>query len=128
MFPFVEDSGLGNRTLDILGDARARGAAVGAFTVYSLEGIRAVVEAAEATGRSAILQVYYRYITGILQVLYDGDRNLEQLFRMQFMISHNLHKSHHIHARSVVATEGSPAVELRSVENGKHLICLGQFA
>ena len=60
MYPFEDcnaGSGLANRTLDILADARDRGAAVGAFTVYSLEGIRAVVEAAEATGKSAILQV-----------------------------------------------------------------------
>lgn len=58
MYPYASGSGLGNKTLDILSEARGRGAAVGAFTVYNLEGIRAVVGAAEATGRSAILQVY----------------------------------------------------------------------
>lgn len=57
IYPFASGSGLGNKTLDILSEARGRGAAVGAFTVYNLEGIRAVVGAAEATGRSAILQV-----------------------------------------------------------------------
>ena len=57
MYPYATGSGLGNRTLDILSEARGRGAAVGAFTIYNLEGIRAVVGAAEATGRSAILQV-----------------------------------------------------------------------
>lgn len=57
LYPYAGGSGLGNRTLDLLAEARGRGAAVGAFTVYSLEGIRAVVRAAEATGRSAILQV-----------------------------------------------------------------------
>lgn len=57
LYPYAGGSGLGNRTLDLLAEARDRGAAVGAFTVYSLEGIRAVVRAAEATGRSAILQV-----------------------------------------------------------------------
>lgn len=59
LYPYASGSGLGNRTLDLLAEARSRGAAVGAFTVYSLEGIRAVVRAAEATGRSAILQVQY---------------------------------------------------------------------
>lgn len=59
MYPYATGSGLGNRSLDILSEARGRGAAVGAFTVYNLEGIRAVVGAAEATGRSAILQVQY---------------------------------------------------------------------
>ncbi|CAM9337434.1 unnamed protein product [Hapterophycus canaliculatus] len=58
LYPYASGSGLGNRTLDILAEARGRGAAVGAFTVYSLEGIRAVVRAAEATGRSAILQAH----------------------------------------------------------------------
>lgn len=57
VYPYAAGSGLGNRTLDLLAEARSRGAAVGAFTVYSLEGIRAVIGAAEATGRSAILQV-----------------------------------------------------------------------
>lgn len=57
LYPYAGGSGHGNRTLDLLAEARNRGAAVGAFTVYSLEGIRAVVQAAEATGRSAILQV-----------------------------------------------------------------------
>lgn len=57
LYPYGGGSGLGNRTLDLLAEARSRGAAVGAFTVYSLEGIRAVVHAAEACGRSAILQV-----------------------------------------------------------------------
>lgn len=57
MYPYAAGSGRGNRTLDILEEATGRGAAVGAFTVYNLEGIRAVVKAAEATGRSAILQV-----------------------------------------------------------------------
>lgn len=57
LHPYASGSGLGNRTLDLLAEARSRGAAVGAFTVFSLEGIRAVVQAAEATGRSAILQV-----------------------------------------------------------------------
>lgn len=59
LYPYAGGSGLGNRTLDLLAEARSRGAAVGAFTVYSLEGIRAVVRAAEASGRSAILQVHY---------------------------------------------------------------------
>ena len=57
LYPYAGGSGLGNRTLDLMAEARGRGAAVGAFTVYSLEGIRAVMRAAEATGRSAILQV-----------------------------------------------------------------------
>lgn len=57
MYPYASGSGSGNRTLDILFEARSRRAAVGAFTVYSMESIRAVVEAAQATGRSAILQV-----------------------------------------------------------------------
>lgn len=57
LYPYAGGSGLGNRTLDLMAEARSRGAAVGAFTVYSLEGIHAVVRAAEATGRSAILQV-----------------------------------------------------------------------
>eukprot|EP00903_Cladosiphon_okamuranus_P010731 g10143.t1 len=58
LHPYAGGSGLGNRTLDLLAEARSRGAAVGAFTVYSLEGIRAVVRAAETTGRSAILQAH----------------------------------------------------------------------
>lgn len=57
VYPYASGSGLGNRTLDLLAEARGRGAAVGAFTVYNLEGISAVVQAAEATGRCAILQV-----------------------------------------------------------------------
>lgn len=60
LYPYGSGLGLGNRTLDILAEARGRGAAVGAFTVYSLEGIRAVVRAAEVTGCSAILQVKSR--------------------------------------------------------------------
>jgi tagatose 1,6-diphosphate aldolase GatY/KbaY len=38
--------------------ARAKGQAVGAFNVYNLEGVRAVVLAAAATDSSAILQVH----------------------------------------------------------------------
>lgn len=64
MYPYAAGSGMGNRTLDILAEARGRGAAVGAFTVYNLEGIRAVVQAAEATGRSAILQVSGSLLVG----------------------------------------------------------------
>ncbi|CAM9369804.1 unnamed protein product, partial [Discosporangium mesarthrocarpum] len=55
--PYGSSSGARGITLEILGEAAGRGAAVGAFTVYTLEGVRAVVEAAEATGRPAILQV-----------------------------------------------------------------------
>lgn len=42
----------------ILGAARAGGYAVGAFNVYNLEGILAVVGAAEAAGSPAILQLH----------------------------------------------------------------------
>lgn len=69
VYPYASGSGLGNRTLDILAEARGRGAAVGAFTVYNLEGIRAVVKAAEATGRSAILQVTRKTIQQFIPVL-----------------------------------------------------------
>lgn len=58
LYPYGGESGLCNRTVHLLAEARSRGVAVGAFTVYSLEGIRAVVRAAEASGRSAILQVH----------------------------------------------------------------------
>ncbi|EKU21683.1 fructose-bisphosphate aldolase, class II [Nannochloropsis gaditana CCMP526] len=47
-----------SRTLDLLEAARAKGEAVGAFNVYNLEGVRAVVRAAAATNSSAILQVH----------------------------------------------------------------------
>lgn len=57
VYPYASGSGSGNRTLDILAETRSRGAAVGAFTVYNMEGIQAVIAAADATGRSAILQV-----------------------------------------------------------------------
>ena len=42
----------------ILGAARAGGYAVGAFNVYNLEGVLAVVGAAEAAGSPAILQLH----------------------------------------------------------------------
>ncbi|CAM9600896.1 unnamed protein product, partial [Ectocarpus sp. 12 AP-2014] len=58
LYPYAGGSGRCNRTLDVLAEARGRGAAVGAFTVYNLEGIHAVIRAAEATGRSAILQAH----------------------------------------------------------------------
>ncbi|CAM9441880.1 unnamed protein product, partial [Sphacelaria rigidula] len=58
VYPYASGSGSGNRTLDILAEARSRGAAVGAFTVYNMEGIQAVIAAADATGRSAILQAH----------------------------------------------------------------------
>lgn len=47
-----------SRTLDLVEAARAKGQAVGAFNVYNLEGVRAVVLAAAATDSSAILQVH----------------------------------------------------------------------
>lgn len=47
-----------SRTLDLVEAARAKGHAVGAFNVYNLEGVRAVVLAAAATDSSAILQVH----------------------------------------------------------------------
>jgi len=47
-----------SRTLDLVEAARAEGQAVGAFNVYNLEGVRAVVLAAAATDSSAILQVH----------------------------------------------------------------------
>jgi tagatose 1,6-diphosphate aldolase GatY/KbaY len=42
----------------LLQQAKARGAAVGAFNVYNLEGVRAVVAAAEAETAPVILQVH----------------------------------------------------------------------
>ncbi|MDJ0783577.1 MAG: class II fructose-bisphosphate aldolase [Desulfosarcinaceae bacterium] len=47
-------------TLKMLQDARKAGYAVGAFNVYSLEGVRAVVTAAEAAKSPAILQILPR--------------------------------------------------------------------
>lgn len=44
--------------LGLLSDARAQGGAVGAFNVYNLEGVRAVVGAAEAERSPVILQVH----------------------------------------------------------------------
>ncbi|KAL3697402.1 hypothetical protein R1sor_011478 [Riccia sorocarpa] len=46
-----------NATKDMLQAAKAGGYAVGAFNVYNIEGIRAVVDAAEAERSPAILQV-----------------------------------------------------------------------
>ncbi|GAB4444275.1 MAG: class II fructose-bisphosphate aldolase family protein [Chloroflexi bacterium OHK40] len=42
----------------LLHDAAARGAAIGAFNVYNLEGVRAVINAAEAEASPVILQVH----------------------------------------------------------------------
>lgn len=42
----------------LLHDARMRGAAVGAFNVYNLEGVRAVVGAAEVAASPAMLQIH----------------------------------------------------------------------
>ncbi len=47
-----------HNTLDLLRAGQRRGFAVGAFNVYNLEGVRAVVAAAEASRSPAILQVH----------------------------------------------------------------------
>lgn len=47
-------------TIQLLQDARRDGYAVGAFNIYTLEGVRAVTAAAEALGSPAILQMLPR--------------------------------------------------------------------
>jgi tagatose 1,6-diphosphate aldolase GatY/KbaY len=44
--------------ITLLGEARSAGYAIGAFNVYNLEGVRAVVAAAEATRSPAMLQLH----------------------------------------------------------------------
>jgi tagatose 1,6-diphosphate aldolase GatY/KbaY len=44
-------------TVDLLRAARAGGYAIGAFNIYNLEGVRAVVSAAEAVGSPVMLQL-----------------------------------------------------------------------
>ncbi len=45
-------------TLTLLRDAQAGGYAIGAFNVYNLEGVHAVLDAAEAADSPVILQVH----------------------------------------------------------------------
>ena len=44
-------------TSELLQTARSNGYAIGAFNVYNLEGVRAVVDAAEASSSPAMLEI-----------------------------------------------------------------------
>lgn len=54
----VERKGMRISTAELLGVARSHRCAVGAFNIYNLEGVKAVIEAAEAVRSPVILQIH----------------------------------------------------------------------